>query len=79
MSSWLVNTAECTYKATIARGCLARIAEAIPASAGKLFIITEEAIWTLHGPAIRNGLASHRHEVLFFPGGEVNKRLASVE
>ncbi|HZU25041.1 MAG TPA: 3-dehydroquinate synthase [Bryobacteraceae bacterium] len=79
MPSWLVQTANSTYEATIARGCLGRIAEALPASAGTLFVVTEERVWNLHGPAVRDALGSRQHQVLFFPGGEVNKRLAAVE
>src|SRR5579884_121111 len=79
MPSWLVQTAEQTYEATIARGCLARIAEALPGSAGTVFVITEERVWDLHGPKVRRSLGSRAHEVLYFPGGEVNKRLAAVE
>lgn len=79
MPSWLVQTAAQTYEATIARGCLGRLADAVPPSAGTLFVITEENIWALHGDRLRRGLGSRPHEVLFFSGGEVNKRLAAVE
>jgi len=79
MPSWLVQTAEHTYEATIGRGCLSGLGEAVPPSASRLFVITEQSVWKLHGDAVGRALGSRPAEVLFFPGGEVNKRLACVE
>lgn len=75
----MVRTPSHSYEALIARGCLSRVGDAIPAGAGRVFLITEEAVWRLHGGVVRNSLASLEYEVLFFRGGEVNKRLISVE
>lgn len=79
MPAFQVRTPHYAYEAIVERGCLARIREFIPASAGKLFVITTSDVWRLHGAALNRQLEGREFEVLFFPGGEVNKRLASVE
>lgn len=61
------------------RGSIHRVAEFVPARAGKLFIVATEDVWKLHGAPIETALQEHAHEVLFFPGGETRKRLAEVE
>lgn len=40
-------------------------------------MVSEKHVWELYGAPVASVLPSH--EVLFFPGGEVNKRLASLE
>ncbi len=77
MPAFQVITAQQTYAGIVERGILARIGEFIPKSAGKLFIVTTEDVWRLHGNAVRH--LTQRDHVLFFAGGEVNKRLAAVE
>jgi 3-dehydroquinate synthase len=78
MPAFEVRTAQRTYSNVIERGILQRISDFIPETAGKLFIVTTQDVWTLHGTRIEGCLKRDR-EVLFFPGGEVNKRLAAVE
>ncbi|MFL6352118.1 MAG: 3-dehydroquinate synthase [Bryobacteraceae bacterium] len=73
-----VRTPERTYSTVIERGALRRISEFIPQTAGRLFVVTTCDVWTLHGDQIVEQL-KHDHEVLFFPGGEVNKRLTDIE
>jgi 3-dehydroquinate synthase len=73
-----VQTAQHRYEAVVERGVLRRIADFIPARAGKIFVVTTEDVWNLHGRAIEPQWNTERH-VLFFPGGEANKRLAEVE
>src|SRR5690348_5094176 len=73
-----VRTAQRTYSNVIERGILQRVSEFIPPTAGKVFIVTTQDVWALHGKQVEQRL-SQRREVLFFPGGEVNKRLAAVE
>src|SRR6202043_1355856 len=51
----------------------------IPARAGKLFFLSTEDVWHLHGDVLRRAIGSLSHEVLFFCGGESRKRLAEVE
>jgi 3-dehydroquinate synthase len=75
MPSFRVATAARDYYAVIERGVLRRAAEYIPKKAGKLFIVTTEDVWRLHGSALAS-LNAHR---LFFPGGESRKRMAEVE
>jgi 3-dehydroquinate synthase len=73
-----VRTAQRTYSGVIERGILGHVSEFIPRTAGKLFVVTTRDVWTLHGSEII-GQLKQDHDVLFFPGGEVNKRLAAVE
>jgi 3-dehydroquinate synthase len=73
----VVRTAQRTYDAIIERGCLGRVAEFLPANASTIFVVSEKQIWELYGAQVASALPGH--EVLFFPGGEVNKRLASLE
>ncbi|MBV9406172.1 MAG: 3-dehydroquinate synthase [Acidobacteriaceae bacterium] len=72
-----VRTAHYTYPNVVERGVLARVGEWIPERAGKLFLVTTEEVWTLWGGEISRQIPEA--EVLFFPGGEVNKRLSAVE
>ncbi len=45
----------------------------------KLFVVTTEDVWRLHGAKLRVQFAENALRVLFFPGGESNKRMAVVE
>jgi 3-dehydroquinate synthase len=72
-----VATTQRTYNAIIERGCLGRVSEFLPADATTIFVVSEKRVWERYGAQIARTLP--RHEVLFFPGGEVNKRLASLE
>jgi len=79
MPIFTVKTPAHAYQNVVERGVLRRIAEFIPPRAGKLFIVTTDDVWRLHGEKMRSQLAGKSLEVLFFPGGEANKRLSSVE
>jgi 3-dehydroquinate synthase len=74
MPSHVVTTGTQRYECHIDRGILSRVAEFIPAKAGKVFIVTTEDVWKLHGAAM-----TFPHEIVFFPGGEPNKRLSVLE
>jgi len=76
MPCFVVATPQRTYEAVVERGVLARAAEFIPPRAGRLFVLTTEDVWRLHGTSLHAGRDC---EVLFFPGGEERKRLAEVE
>jgi 3-dehydroquinate synthase len=77
MPAFEVKTAHHTYTAVVERGILRRSGEFIPPHSGKTFVLTTEDLWRLHG-GIKDCL--HRPaRVLFFRGGEVNKRLSDVE
>lgn len=77
MPSYFVETPHCRYPVLVERGGLAKLREYIPRSAGKVFLISTEDVWALHGKALAPSLGEP--EVLFFPGGEPRKRLAEVE
>ena len=59
------------------RGSSAKVKAFVPPKAGKLFIVTTDDVWRLHGEQISAQLPAAT--TLFFPGGESNKRLACVE
>jgi 3-dehydroquinate synthase len=79
MPAFVVKTRQRTYSAVVARGVLDALAEHVPPSAGRLFVVTTEDVWGFHGAAVSAALKHHSHKVLFFPGGEERKRLAEVE
>jgi 3-dehydroquinate synthase len=72
-----VRTAQRTYNAIIERGCIARAAEFLPAKPSSIFVVTEKGVWGSYGAQVASNLPPY--DVLFFPGGEVNKRLSSLE
>jgi 3-dehydroquinate synthase len=59
----------------VEREVLFRLQEYLPTGHGKVFAITEESLWQTHGKLIDAIPA----EVLFLPGGEPSKRLATLE
>src|SRR5271154_3988688 len=77
MPSYFVETPHCRYPVLVERGGLAKVRDYCPERAGKVFLISTEDVWKLHGEALARSLGSP--EVLFFPGGEPRKRLAEVE
>jgi len=79
MPSFRVETPQRAYDAIVERGSLDRVAAFLPARAGTAFVVTTEDVWKLHGERLQAALAGRTHQVLFFPGGEPNKRLAQVE
>lgn len=79
MPTFEVRTTYSVYPSVVRRGALGEAADHIPAKAGGVFAITTEDVWRLHGDKLQQSLNGHTAEVLFFPGGEKNKRLAPVE
>jgi 3-dehydroquinate synthase len=79
MPAFRVQTAQCEYDAIVERGCHRRVHEFVPQRSGKLFVVTTEDVWSLHGTVFAPQFENRSLDVLFFPGGEVNKRLAQVE
>lgn len=77
MPTFHVETARDRYSAIVERGILTRVAEFIPQRAGKIFILTTADVWQLHGSGVKAALP--HAQVLFYPGGEANKRLAVLE
>ncbi len=80
MPSYVVETpAPCSprcYPILVERGGVSKLREYIPARAGKIFFVSTEDVWQLHGHSVAGDLAQ---ETLFIPGGETRKRLAEVE
>src|SRR5277367_1938988 len=79
MPSFAVETPQCSYPIMVERGALARLSEYIPARAGKVFFITTEDVWKLHGHLLAGAAEDHPSEILFFPGTEERKRVGEVE
>ena len=79
MPTFEVQTAHHTYPSVVERGILQRIRHWIPANAGTIFCVTTEDVWRLHGNKLQCQFSPNELNVLFFPGGESNKRLVSVE
>ena len=79
MPTFVVTTPQRTYPAVVERGCLARLGGFLPERAGKIFVVTTADVWQPHAARLAPGLAGRSHEILFFPGGEERKRLATVE
>jgi 3-dehydroquinate synthase len=79
MPSYVVDTPQRRYPAVVERGVLERTGDYLPAGAGKIFVLTSRDVWKHHCARLARGLASRSHEIVFFPGGEEHKRLATVE
>jgi 3-dehydroquinate synthase len=79
MPSFAVKTPQREYLALVERGVLARAGEYVPQRAGKLFVVTSQDVWDLHGHTLKRGLGGRPFELLLFPGGEERKRLVEVE
>src|SRR5947209_1256986 len=74
-----VKTSHCTYPNVIERGSSGRIRDYLPRKHGKLFVLTTDDVWRLHGDVINRQFEPEQVEILRFEGGENNKRLASLE
>jgi 3-dehydroquinate synthase len=79
MPTFEVQTAQHAYTSVIERGILHELRQFVPAEAGKLFLVTTPDVWELHGAAVKKQFAPGQCTILFFPGGEPNKRLTQVE
>lgn len=79
MPCYEVETPQRRYTIVVERGILSKLSEHIPPRAGKVFVVSTEDVWQLHGAAIRKNIGDFAHEVLFFRGGEAHKKLSEVE
>jgi len=79
MPSYVVETPQRRYPIVVERSGLSKLREYIPARAGKVFFVSTEDVWQLHGGKLAGAIGDLSHEVLFFRGGESRKRLAEVE
>ncbi|BDC48588.1 3-dehydroquinate synthase [Bryobacterales bacterium F-183] len=74
MQRFSVTTPQRDYDACVGRGVLSQIQDFVPPKTGKIFVLTTRDVWELHG----SKFPPFDH-VLYFRGGEENKRLAEVE
>ncbi len=79
MPAFEVQTSQRVYSNVVERGILRCVREFVPANAGKLFLVTTQDVWRLHGSTVQAQFEDESLTVLFFPGGEPNKRLAALE
>jgi len=79
MATFRVETTHARYDVVVERGVVENAARYVPASAGKVFVVSTDDVWRHQCARLESGLASLPHEVLFLPGGEDQKRLAPVE
>jgi 3-dehydroquinate synthase len=79
MPSFGVRTPQRVYDAIVERGSIGRVADFLPSYSGIAFVVTTSDVWELHGDKLKAPLASRPYHVLFFPGGEPNKRMSQVE
>jgi 3-dehydroquinate synthase len=79
MFTYRVQTPQRTYCATVERGLVEGAAAHLPATAGKLFVVSTEDVWRHQGARLDKGLEAVPYELLFLPGGEEQKRLAPLE
>ena len=76
MSLHEVRTATEAYPVLVERGGLRRVRDYVPSTAGKVFVVTTEDVWRLHAAGLTN---LEPADVLYYPGGEHNKRLSALE
>jgi 3-dehydroquinate synthase len=79
MAEFEVRTEGRTYLSIVRRGVLREAAKYVPERAGKIFVVTTDDVWRLHGAALESGLGQRGFGLLKLPSGEVNKRLHNVE
>ncbi len=79
MPSFEVKTPQRTYPAVVQAGALRRVAEFLPADAGRIVVISTREVWSLHGEALASALEGKDFATVFFAGGEENKRLGELE
>jgi 3-dehydroquinate synthase len=79
MPRFQVATPGRNYFALVERSGIARLSEFLPASHGKLFVVTTADVWQLHGACLKSALGDTPFELLIFAGGEPNKRISHVE
>ncbi len=79
MPTFTVRTPGAEYPCVVERGAIGQADLHLPPKSGKIFVVTTEDVWDLHGPKLRDALGKRAFHPLFFPGGEERKRIAEVE
>ena len=73
-----VQTSQCLYRSVVERGILQHAGAYLPERVGKIFIVTDRAVWALYGAQLDERITRDA-TILYLPPGEVNKRLTHVE
>jgi 3-dehydroquinate synthase len=79
MPSFRVETPQHSYSAVVERGVIASAAQYLPPKSGKVFVVSNEDIWRHQGGRVAAAFSGVKHELLFLPAGEEQKRLAPLE
>jgi 3-dehydroquinate synthase len=79
MPVFQIATPQRTYSAVVERGVIKRLAEFLPTGSGRIFAVSTRDVWGLYGDQVQKALGGRGCEVLFFAGGEDNKRLSHIE
>ncbi len=79
MAEFQVTTPQRTYPAVVERGAIKRLAGFLPPGVGRIFAVSTRDVWELYGSQVCKALGERGCEVLFFAGGEDNKRLSHIE
>jgi 3-dehydroquinate synthase len=79
MPTFEVKTTQRIYPSVVERGILKQVGRFIPRNTGKLFVITTDEVWRLHGKSLEAPIAQYDHSVLKLAEGEENKRFSWVE
>jgi 3-dehydroquinate synthase len=79
MPSYVVETPGRCYPILVERGGVSKLREYIPERTGKIFFVSTEDVWQLHGVTVAAAIPDLAHQTLFFRGGETRKRLVEVE
>lgn len=79
MPSFSVRTSATQYEAIVERNILSRLSEYLPPKISQIFVVTTSDVWGFHSVAFKKAIGDRPHHVIFFPGGEANKRISQVE
>ena len=74
-----VAVAQHSYPVIVERGAIESLGEFVSPDRGKRFVLTTRDVWQLQGGRLQAALGGAPPEVLFFAGGEENKRMAHIE
>lgn len=79
MAEFQIKTPQTTYSAVVERGAIGRLSGLLPSGTGRIFAISTRDVWGLYGDQVCRALGDRGCQVLFFTGGEDNKRLSHIE
>lgn len=79
MPQFQVATPQRTYPAVVERGAIECLGKYLPPGHGRIFLVSTRDVWKIYGERVLATLAGRQTEILYFTGGEDNKRLAHIE